>query len=346
MNEDSQEIVVQADTLRKFVSTIYQKVGVPEEDAKAVANLQVETDTRGVYSHGTRLLSRYIDEICSGKIKARSDIKTIKEGPAFGVLDGDRGLGYLAAKKGMNLAISKAKKTGFAAAGVRNTEHFGAAACYSMMALEHDMIGFATTNTGHATIVAPGGITPVTANNPMSYAIPTKDEPPIVLDMASGIAAWGRIATMSMYGQEIPDGWLLTEDGKPTNDPSIGKIMFPAAEHKGYGLAVVMGTLAGPLVGGMTACFKENGEPSEHFFYVLDVGSFVPLEEFTETMDKTIRKIRTSKTAEGVERVYLPGEIEWLNRQKFLQNGIPLHKKHLQELANLGKDLGVEMFWE
>jgi len=346
MNTESQEIVVQADALRKFVSTIYQKVGISKEDADLTANLAVETDLRGVYSHGTRALPRYVNGIRTGRIKAQPNASIVREGPSFVLLDGEKGLGYVASAKAMNLAISKAKVTGIAVAGVRNSEHFGAAACYSMMALEYGMIGFATSNTAHATIVAPGGITPVIANNPMSYAIPTKDEPPIVLDMACGISAWGRIATMSLYGQEIPDGWLLTEDGEGTNDPSKGKIMLPAAGPKGYGLGVVMGTLSGPLVGGMTACFKKNGEPSEHFFYALNVESFVPLEEFTQVMDKTIRTIHASKTAEGVKRVYLPGEIEWLNRQKFLRDGIPLHKQHLQELANLGRELSVEVFWE
>ncbi|MFQ6039543.1 MAG: Ldh family oxidoreductase [Candidatus Poribacteria bacterium] len=346
MNKDIQEIVVQADALKEFASDLYQKVGVLKEDADAVANMEVETDLRGVYSHGTRALPRYVHGIRSGNLKARPDMRIAKEGPSFALLDGDRGLGYMAGMKAMNLAISKAKMTGIAAVGVRNSEHFGAAACYSMIALEHGMIGFSTTNTGGTSIVAPGGITPVVANNPMSYAIPAKDEPPIVLDMACGISAWGRVGTMSIYGQKIPDGWLLTKDGKPTNDPKVGRIMLPAAGPKGYGLAVVMGALAGPLVGGLTACLKKDGEPSEHFFYALNIESFVPLDEFTETMDETIRIIRASKTAEGVERVYLPGEIEWLNRQKFLREGIPLHKNHLDSLANLAKELEVKVFWE
>jgi LDH2 family malate/lactate/ureidoglycolate dehydrogenase len=346
MNKDAQEIVVQADALREFTSALYQKVGMLEEDADAVANMEVETDLRGVYSHGTRAMPRYVHGIRAGNLKARPDIQIVREGPSFALLDGDRGLGYMAGMKAMNLAISKAKVTGIAAIGVRNSEHFGAAACYSMMALEYGMIGFATTNTGGTTIVAPGGITPVIANNPLSYAIPTKDEPPIVLDMACGISAWGRVGTMSMYGQKIPDGWLLTTDGKPTNDPNVGKLMLPAAGPKGYGLAIVMGALAGPLVGGLTACLKKGDELSEHFFYALNVESFVPLDEFTKTMDETIRTIRASKTAEGVERVYLPGEIEWLNRQKCLREGIPIHKNHLESLANLAQELNVKVFWK
>jgi LDH2 family malate/lactate/ureidoglycolate dehydrogenase len=345
MQKNDQEIIVNSEELKKFTSEIYQKVGVPKDDADSIAGLQVETDLRGVFSHGTRALRRYVSGMQSGYINPHPDMKVIKEGLAFAVIDGDMGSGYLAGIKGMILAIDKAKSAGISAVGIQNSEHFGAAACYSVMALEHGMIGFATTNTGGASIVAPGGITPVTANNPMSYAIPTKEELPIVLDMACGIAAWGRIITMTLYDQPIPDGWLITEDGQPTNDPAKGKYMHPAAGPKGYGLGIVTGTLAGPLVGGMSACLKKNGEPSEHFFFAINVDSFTPLDEFTAKMDATVRKIRASKMAEGVERIYLPGEIEWLKRQEFLKDGLPLHKQHLQDLANLGKELGVKAFW-
>ncbi len=194
----------------------------------------------------------------SGHINIHPDMKIIKEGMAFALIDGDMGSGYLAGIRGMEIAINKAKHAGVSVVGIRNSEHFGAAACYSMMALKHNMIGFATTNSGTASITAPGSISPVIANNPMSYAIPTKDEPPIVLDMACGIAAWGRIVTMALYNEPIPDGWLLTEDGQPTNDPSKGRFMHPSAGPKGYGIGIVLGTLAGPLVGGMSACMKKK----------------------------------------------------------------------------------------
>jgi L-2-hydroxycarboxylate dehydrogenase (NAD+) len=342
MIDSAQEIIVNSDELRKFVSEIYQKVGVSKEDADAIANLQVETDLRGVYSHGTRALRRYVSGMQSGFINAHPNMKVTKEGLAFALIDGDMGSGYLASIKGMNLAINKAKTAGIASVGIFNSEHFGAAACYSMMALEHGMIGFSTTNTGKASITAHGGAEPMIANNPMSYAIPAKEEPPIVLDMACGIAAWGRVVTMNLYGQPIPDGWLLTENGEPTNDASKGKIMLPAAGPKGYGLGLVVGTLAGPLVGGISACLKKDGEPSEHFFFAINVDSFTPLDEFTAKMDETIRKIRSSKKADGVERIYLPGEIEWNSRQKSLKDGLPIHKDHLQDLVKLGEELGVK----
>jgi len=345
MDKKDQEIIVDSEELRKFTSEIYQSIDVSKDDADSIAGLQVETDLRGVYSHGTRALRRYVNGMRSGYINPHPKMKIDKEGSAFAVLDGDIGSGYLAGIKGMNIAIEKANLTGISAVGVRNSEHFGAAACYSMMALKQGMIGFATTNTGSASVVAPGGITPVIANNPMSYAIPTKNEPPIVLDMACGIAAWGRIVTMALYSQPIPDGWLITDDGQPTNDSSKGRYMNPTAGPKGYGLGLVVGTLAGPLVGGLSACMKKNGEPSEHFFFAINVNSFTCLDEFTAKMDETVCKVRLSKTTPDSERVYLPGEIEWLNREKFLRDGLPLHKNHLQDLADLGKELGVKAFW-
>lgn len=345
MNKEAQEIIVDPEKLLKFTSDIYQKVGLSKSDADSIARLQVETDLRGVYSHGTRALRRYVNSMRSGHINIHPNMKIIKEGLAFALMDGDMGSGYLAGIKGMEIAINKARYAGVSVVGIRNSEHFGAAACYSMMALKHNMIGFATTNSGTASITAPGSISPVIANNPMSFAIPTREEPPVVLDMACGIAAWGRIVTMTLYSEPIPDGWLLTEDGQPTNDPSKGKFMNPAAGPKGYGLGFVLGTLAGPLVGGISACLKKNGEPSEHFFFAINVESFVPIDEFTGKMDETIRKVRSAKKANNVERIYLPGEIEWLNYQKFLKEGIPIHKNHLQDLADLGEELGVKAFW-
>lgn len=342
MIDSEQEVIVNPDKLCKYVSDVYQKVGVPKNDADVIASLQVETDLRGIYSHGTRALRRYINGMKSGFINVKPNMKIVKEGLAFALIDGDMGSGYLAGVKGMNLAIDKAKTSGVATVGVFNSEHYGSASCYSMMALGYGMIGFSTTNTGKASVTAPGGIEPVIANNPISYAIPAKDEPPIVLDMACGIAAWGRIVTMSLYGQPIPDGWLLTEDGEPTNDASKGKMMIPSAGPKGYGLGIVAGTLAGPLVGGISACMKKNGEPSEHFFLAINIESFTPLDEFTSKIDETIRKIRSSKHVDGVDRIYLPGEMEWYNQQKFLKEGLPIHKEHFQDLIKLGEELGIE----
>jgi len=344
MNQ-SQDIIVQPEPLREFADALYQKAGMSQEHAKLMAALQVETDLRGVHSHGTRALPGYIRSMLKGDMNPKPEIKVVREGPGFAVIDGDNGLGHPPSTLAMKMAIEKAKSSGIAAAGVHNAGHVGAAACYAMMAVEAKMIGFSTTNTGGPSVVAPGGATPVTANNAMSYALPAGKERPIVLDTACAVSSWGKISTMRMYGLPIPPGWLLTAEGVPTEDPSQGRMLMPAAGAKGYGLALIMGILAGPLVGGLMACHK-RGEPSEHFFIAMNVSSFTDFEEYAAEIDRGIRTIHASKTVEGIDRVYLPGEIEWLKREEWIANGIPLHIDHLRGLASIAEELGVEICWE
>jgi len=344
--ETVQDITIQPDQLKKFAEELYQKAGVDTEHAKLMADLQVETDLRNVHSHGTRMLPGYIRSISKGEINPVPQVHVVQEGPAFAVIDGDNGLGHPSSVLAMKMAIEKAQLVGVAATGVRNAGHFGAAACYSMMAAESNMIGFSTTNTGRATVVAPGGITPVTANNALSYALPTGNAHPVVLDMACGASSWGKIGTLKMYGEPIPEDWLLNTEGQPTVDPSQGPILMPAAGPRGYGLALTMGILAGPLVGGLMACHKNHGEPSEHFFWVINVSSFTNFEEYVAEIDRGIRTIQASKTTEGIDQVYLPGELEWRKREAWLANGIPLHVDHLKGLASIAEELGIEIFWE
>ena len=345
MSQSNQEIVVQADELREFACTLYRKAGVSREHAELMAELQVETDLRGVYSHGTRLAPSYIQNILAGDMNPAPEIRVLREGGGYVLFDGDNGLGHVASVVAMRAAIDKAKSTGIAAAGVRNAGHFGAAACFTMMAVEERMIGFATTNTGGASVVAPGGAERVVGNNPLSYALPAGEELPIVLDMACGVSAWGKILTMNMYGQPVPKEWFLDGDGESVTDPSEGHLMMPAAGPKGYGLALVMGILAGPLVGGLMSCHAAD-EPSKHFFIAINVSSFTDFDEYAAEVDRGIRTVHASKTVEGVDRVYLPGEIEWRKREKWIESGIPLHVVHLRSLAEMASRLGVEIFWE
>ena len=345
MSQTDQEIVVQADELREFVCTLYLKAGVSEEHAALMAELQVETDLRGVHSHGTRHAPSYIEQILSGGLKPDPEIRVLREGGSYVLFDGDNGLGHVASVVAMRAAIDKATSTGIAAAAVRNAGHFGAAACFTMMAVEERMIGFATTNTGGASVVAPGGAERVVGNNPLSYALPAGEELPIVLDMACGASAWGKILTMNMYGQPVPKEWFLGGDGETVTDPSEGHLMMPAAGPKGYGLALVMGILAGPLVGGLMSCHALE-EPSKHFFIAINVSSFTDFDEYAAEVDRGIRTVRASKTVEGVDRVYLPGEIEWRKREEWIESGIPLHKVHMRSLAEIAEKLGVEVFWE
>lgn len=342
---------IQAETLQAFASALYQRVGVPQADADDVARMQVETDLRGVYSHGTRALPGYVRSIRKGEINPNPTIRTLTDAPSTALLDADNALGHIAGMRAMRTAIEKARATGIGAVAVRNSNHYGAAACFAMMALAEGMIGFNTTRTGGASVAAHGGVSGVLGNHPLAYAIPTKAEPPIVLDMACGIAAWGKVGTLAIEGKQLPPGWALTADGQPTQDPRLARVMLPIGGAKGHGLAIVMSLLSGALTGGPAACNRTSDTPPElarrgHFFYAIKVSNFCPLDEFTTAVDEEIRTIRNSKRADGVERIYLPGEMEWLNQQDGLRHGIPLHRQHLNALAALATELGVDVFWE
>ena len=344
MNEKSHEVTIQPDELHEFSETLYRKVGVPPEHAKLMADLQVETDLRGVYSHGTRAQPRYIQSILDGDINPAPKFEVVREGPGYAVIDGDSALGHLPSAMAMEMAIEKAKSMGVAAVGVCNAGHYGAAACYGMMAVREKMISFSTTSTSMRSVAAPGGATPVVGNVALCYALPAGEERPIVLDMACGISAWTRIETMQMYGIPIPMDWMLTEDGKPTNDYNKGEVLKPAAGPKGYGLAMALTTIAGPLVGGLMGCHKDSGA-TEHFFIALNVACFTDYGEYVAEVDKGIRTVKASRTVEGVDEVFLPGEIEWRNYETAIQNGLPLHQDHLKVLEEIAEKLGVATFW-
>src|SRR5439155_15608087 len=245
------------------------------------------------------------------------------------------GLGQVVAGRAMRLAIEIARRSGLAAVSVANSNHYGAAAFYPMMAAAEGMIGIATTNGGGKNMAAFGGAEPVVGNSPFAFAAPARDEPPIVLDMATGVVAQGKIVVAAMRGERIPLGWGLTAEGEATDDPTRATIVLPLGA-KGYGLALMMDVLSGPLRGAVmsvrTTPFDGHGVSrppnAGHFFLALDVAQFTDLEAFRDEVDEATRAIRASRTQRGVERVYLPGEIEWNHKLERARSAIPLHPAH------------------
>lgn len=340
-----QEIVVDSMKLHGFTRSLCEKAGLSSDDAELMAKLLVQTDLRGVHSHGTRALPGYLTQVLNGNLNPIPKLQIISDSPSVAVIDGDNGIGHLACTLAMEIAIDKARKTGIAAVGVKNAGHFGAAACYSIMATENQMIGFSATNTGKPTLVPPGGTEPVVANNAMSYALPVGDTHPIVLDMACGVSSWGKVGTLRMYNEPIPEGWLLDDSGQPSQDQNPGRMMAPSGGAKGYGLALIMGILAGPLVGGMMACNKTT-ITSEHFFIAINIESFTKFDTYISEVQEGIKVIHNAMTAEDFTQVYLPGEIEWNNYDEWKETGIPIHVDHLRSLANMAEKLDLKIFWE
>jgi len=354
MNRHEQETIVNAGALRTVCSQLYQKVDVAESDADTVAEMQVLMDLRGVHSHATRAVPRYVRGIINGDINPNPQLQRLEDNAASVLLDGDRGLGHLVGVRAMNIAIEKAKSASIGVAIVRNSNHFGAASSHAIRATEHDMIGFATTNGLGVNVAVFGARSTSIGNNALSFAIPAGEEPPIVLDMACGAAAAGRIGTASLYQEKIPLGWALDADGNETDDPSKVAAILPAAGPKGSALAIVMDVLCGPLSGGLMGInkhYQPGDAPREkrvsaHFFFAINIAGFTSITEFKAEIDRQIRMTRQATPRSGFTRVTLPGEIEWELTQERLANGIPLHKGPLQEIERLADELGVDIPWD
>lgn len=342
------ETIVAAASLRAFCDRAARTLGVGAEDATILADNLVEADLRGVHTHGSSLILGYSRRLRSGGTRPHGRLTIVHDAPAVATVDGGDGIGQVIGARAMRLAIDKARQTGIGAVSVRHSNHFGAAASYSMLALPHDMIGFATTNAG-ARIPPVGGASAVVGNNPLSYAIPAGAQRPIVLDMAQSVVAAGKIGMALRKGEPIPLGWALDREGRPTEDPREGLagLLVPIAGPKGFGLALVMDALSGGLsaasVGLDLSGPRPDGRPAGvcHFFMAIDVASFAPVEEFKARVDKLIRDTKAARRAPGVEEIYLPGEIEYNLRDRRLREGIPLLSSLVRDLEKVAVELDL-----
>jgi LDH2 family malate/lactate/ureidoglycolate dehydrogenase len=331
--------------LRDFVMLALMGVEVPRDEAELVADCLVDADLRGVYSHGVMRLPVYIHHLKKagpGRIAPRAEIRALREGDAFALIDGGNGLGPVVSAKAMDMAIEKARASGIASVGVRNSNHNGAEAYFSMMALEHDMVGFCAT-VGGKNILAPwGGLTPLLGNNPFSFAIPSGEELPVVLDMACSVVARGWILLAMKNNWEIPEGFAVNKDGVPTRDAkeAYEGLVLPVGGYKGYGLALIGCILAGVLTGAAIGDLYQDFDRDQnvgHFMGALSIEKFMPVLEFKGRMDMLIRELKSSKLMKGQEKIYLPGEKEFEAKARNLREGIPLSKGVLDELNKIGE---------
>ncbi len=324
--------------LEAFCVELLTAAGVPESNARITARIQVEADLRGVHSHGARAIAGYIRQILGGEINPDARPHVLSEGAAYAHLDADNALGQVAAYKAMKRAIRKAEGAGIGMAAVRNTNHYGAAAYYANMAAEACMVGFNTTggrkNRGN---MAPyGSIEPAIGNAPFAYGIPAGRERPIILDMATGVVAAGKIGIARDRGEKIPPGWALDGAGKPTDDPAEARIVVPLGP-KGSGLSVVMQCIGGILAGADFPDVEKFG----YLFIAINVSTFADPESFRAEVDARIQSIREARPATGTDRVYYPGEPEWITREHNLENGIRMLLPHVTDLESVAARLGV-----
>lgn len=352
MAVETPDPIYAAAEIRRLAEALFQAVGVPPEDAALTADNLVEANLRGVDTHGvTRVLIPYVRRIQKGLMEPVTRVTTVRERPATALLDGGNGIGQVIGARAMGLAIDKAATTGVGWIGVFHSNHFGAAAYYAMRALERDMVGIVATNGPPA--VAPwGGRQAMLSTNPLAFAIPAGAEPPVVLDMATTVVSRGRITLFAQRGTEIPTGWALDEEGRPTNNPvaALRGTLQPLGGYKGYGLSLILDMLCGVLTGagfgvhfgGHLASYEGPPQNVGSLFAAVSVDSFMDAAAFRARVDTALRELKESPRAPDVARIYAPGEMEHEMRAKRLVEGIPLPPEVDRELRGLAEELRVE----
>ncbi|QRN82709.1 Ldh family oxidoreductase [Chloroflexota bacterium] len=343
------------EALKDYVIRFFRAMDVPEIDARIAADVLVSADLRGVNSHGViRLHSYYGDRLMQKQIDPLSPIKVIKEAPATLALDGANGLGQVVAYRAMSRCIEKADEAGLAITTVRNSNHFGIAGYFAMMALPEDMIGISLTNS--QPLVAPTyGVQSALGTNPIAVAVPAGKERPYVLDMATSIVPLGRVSVYEKAGESIPLGWGINADGELTKDPAAvthGGSLLPLggpAElrgYKGYGLSLLVDLLSGVLSG--AAYGRGVGRPSNerhadvgHFFAAIKIDNFRSVDEFKQDMDDYIQALKATPKMAGQDRIFIHGEKEFELVEKYQREGVPLMVEVVESLRQAGKSAGV-----
>lgn len=342
--------------LEAFVIAVLMKVGVARTDATIVAEVLTAADLRGIESHGiARLESFYVGRIRGGTLNAMPQVSVVRETPTSIVLDADNGLGHPAGKRAMLAVIEKARQTGLAFGAVRNSNHYGIAGAYAMLALEHDMIGISATNS--IRLGAPTfGRELMLGTNPWAYAVPAQDEPAFVLDFATTTVPRGKLEVYERKGKSLAPGWAIDADGNETLDPKtalagallpLGGIGTSNGGHKGYGLGMLVDLMCGVLSGG--AFGRALPLPSDgptpgavsHFFGAIKIDGFRDVADFKADMDRELRSFKDAQKAPGFDRIYVAGEIEHEKTLAHRAMGVPVHVKVWTGLEKMSADLDL-----
>jgi L-2-hydroxycarboxylate dehydrogenase (NAD+) len=350
-------VVVTARHLTDFIASVLEALKMSPRNAALTADLMARTDLRGVDSHGIGMLPKYVEWTRAGFVEPWAEPIVIRDDAATALVDGQRGLGHPASVMAMELAIAKAASYGIGIVAVRNSNHFGACANYSMMALERGMIGLAFTNSPFVAVVPTFAKKPMMGTNPLSLAAPAGVHAPFVLDMATSTVAVGKLTIASRWNKPIPHGWGLDETGAPTTDARrvlASRLLSPLGGsrelggHKGSGLAVLVDILSGVLSGGVYGNLLDRAGLREkrhantgHCFAAIEIKRFRPLDEFLAAMDDMLGALNATPRAEGQERVYTAGEPEAETEAHRRRQGIPLAPALFRQVNEIASELGV-----
>jgi LDH2 family malate/lactate/ureidoglycolate dehydrogenase len=341
---------VRPERLLAAVAALFEGVGVAAGAAQTVADALVESDMRGMPSHGVMLVPMYLDRLRAGSVSRWVQAEVIAQHGAVTVLDARHALGQLTGDQGMRLAIDRAREHGVGVTVARRAFHFGGAYRYARAAAHAGCIGIAAANT-RPLMPAPGGAEAVVGNNPVAVAVPAPEGgDPIVLDIALSEAALGKIRLAAQEGREIPPGWATDAQGRPTTDPeaAIAGLLLPIGLHKGYGLALIVDVLTGVLSGGgfgqrVKGLYADVASPNDaaHLFLALEVAAFGSPEAFHERVAALAAEVTGSARAPGVDRLYLPGQRAAERHAAAVREGVPVDRSTLDALQAAADGAGL-----
>lgn len=339
--------------LRAFCKEALVREGMSEENAACCADVLVETDGVGVYSHGTANLYNYIRKKRAGGVSFAAEPELVLDGPAYGVIDGHNAMGMISSCKAVELACQKAQDTGISLVAVRSSCHYGAAGYYSNLAARKGMLCISLSNVD-PNMNVPGAKGKAIGNNPIAYSAPIEGEEPMNLDISCSNVASLRVINAKKRGEEIPNTWIVDGEGRPTTDPSgypEQGAMLPMGAHKGYGLALLVELLTAILASGeysssgniVSWCF-EMEKPNNvcHSFIVIDPAKFMAQGVAEKRIREMAQSLRNAPKAPGAGEIRIPGEGGWRNRSRFHVEGIPLPENVFGSLRELAQDIGLD----
>ena len=336
--------------LHALVRRIYAACGMDETHAGLMADSHVQSDLRGAHSHGVLRVPGYIDRLVTGGVDPRGQPSISREYGACLVVDGGNSMGQIGCRFAMEQTLDRAERHGIAACAIGGSNHCGALAPYAMQALAHEMIGVFTTHS--MPIMAPwGGAERLIGNNPLAIALPAQRQRPVVHDGAFSAAAYGKVRYYQQQGWDLPAGWAFDKDGRPTLDTAaaLDGLLAPIGDFKGAALGMIMGLFAallsgaayGTELGGGNGQGARAGQDSQ-FALAIKIEAFVDPGTFKTRVDKAVQQIHACRRAPGIDRLYAPGELEFIQHQEYSRDGIPLNPVTLADLARVARDLAVD----
>jgi LDH2 family malate/lactate/ureidoglycolate dehydrogenase len=355
------------DKLEAFMKNVFVGIGVPETDAAVCAEVLIAADKRGIDSHGIgRLKPIYYDRIKLGIQNPVTEFEIVREGPTTAVIDGHDGMGHVIAKRSMQMAIDKAEKYGMGMVAVRNSTHYGIAGYYPLMAIENDMIGITGTNA-RPSIAPTFGVENMLGTNPLTFGMPSDEDFPFFLDCATSISQRGKLEVYDRAGKDIPPGWVIDQNGETRTDTHqilkdlvkgtaaltpLGGIGEDGGGYKGYGYATVVEILSAALQQGafMKGLLGYDTDGNRcpyrlgHFFIAIDINAFIDPVEFKKTTGNILRGLRNSKVAPGCERIYTPGEKEYLTWLERKDKGAPVNPALQKNIIDMKAELGLNQY--